>query len=31
MKISFKLNKVPGNFHVSTHSSIEKPENPNMA
>ena len=31
MQISFKINKVPGNFHVSTHSSIEKPENPNMA
>lgn len=30
MKISFKINKVPGNFHVSTHASHEQPEDPNM-
>ncbi|CAF0806097.1 unnamed protein product [Brachionus calyciflorus] len=31
MKVSFKVNKVPGNFHVSTHGSSDQPENPNMS
>lgn len=31
MKISFKVNKVPGNFHISTHGSAEQPEDPNMS
>lgn len=30
MKTIFKINKVPGNFHVSTHASHEQPEHPNM-
>jgi hypothetical protein len=30
MKTRFKVNKVPGNFHVSTHSAQEQPENPSM-
>jgi len=29
-KANFKINKVPGNFHVSTHSAREQPENPDM-
>lgn len=31
MKVSFKVNKVPGNFHVSTHGSVEQPENADMS
>ena len=31
MKTTFKVNKVPGNFHVSTHSAQEQPKNPSMA
>lgn len=27
---SFKVNKVPGNFHVSTHGSREQPQTPDM-
>ncbi|XP_076825366.1 endoplasmic reticulum-Golgi intermediate compartment protein 1-like [Clavelina lepadiformis] len=27
---SFQINKVPGNFHVSTHSSKQQPDNPDM-
>jgi endoplasmic reticulum-Golgi intermediate compartment protein 1 len=27
---SFLVNKVPGNFHVSTHSSMDQPGDPNM-
>jgi hypothetical protein len=30
MKVNFKLNKVPGNFHVSTHASHEQPVGANM-
>ena len=30
MKTTFQINKVPGNFHVSTHSSREQPLNSNM-
>jgi hypothetical protein len=30
MRVSFKLNKVPGNFHVSTHASHEQPVGANM-
>ena len=30
MKVSFKLNKVPGNFHVSTHAATEQPLGANM-
>ena len=26
----FHINKVPGNFHISTHSSQVQPKNPNM-
>lgn len=29
-KSDFLINKVHGNFHISTHSSHKKPENPNM-
>ncbi|ELT87978.1 hypothetical protein CAPTEDRAFT_224400 [Capitella teleta] len=29
-KSSFKINKVPGNFHISTHASKEQPPQPNM-
>lgn len=29
-KATFKINKVPGNFHVSTHSSREQPSKPDM-
>ncbi|KAK2143437.1 hypothetical protein LSH36_840g02016 [Paralvinella palmiformis] len=29
-KSHFKINKVPGNFHISTHASHEQPENPDM-
>jgi endoplasmic reticulum-Golgi intermediate compartment protein 1 len=31
MKTKFKVNKVPGNFHVSTHASQEQPLHPSMA
>jgi len=31
MRVLFRINKVPGNFHVSTHASHEQPEHPNMA
>lgn len=31
MKVSFRVNKVPGNFHISTHGSTEQPEDPNMS
>lgn len=27
---SFQINKVPGNFHVSTHSATSQPPNPDM-
>lgn len=30
MKTSFRINKVPGNFHVSTHASHEQPVDTNM-
>lgn len=30
MRTIFKINKVPGNFHVSTHASHEQPQDPNM-
>ena len=30
MRVKFKINKVPGNFHVSTHASVEKPEHASM-
>ncbi|XP_046361170.1 endoplasmic reticulum-Golgi intermediate compartment protein 1-like [Haliotis rufescens] len=26
----FLINKIPGNFHVSTHSAVEQPPNPDM-
>jgi len=26
----FLINKVPGNFHVSTHSAVHQPDNPDM-
>lgn len=29
-KAHFKINKVPGNFHISTHSAKEQPQNPDM-
>lgn len=28
---NFHIAKVPGNFHISTHSSVEQPQNPDMA
>lgn len=28
---NFLINKVPGNFHVSTHSATEQPDNPDFA
>lgn len=31
MKTSFKINKVPGNFHVSTHASQTQPETSDMS
>jgi len=31
MKTIFKINKVPGNFHVSTHASQEQPESTSMS
>jgi endoplasmic reticulum-Golgi intermediate compartment protein 1 len=30
MKSNFKINKVPGNFHVSTHSSPQQPIDASM-
>lgn len=30
MESHFLINKVPGNFHVSTHSAESQPENPDM-
>jgi hypothetical protein len=27
---NFKLNKVPGNFHISTHAATKQPEKPDM-
>lgn len=30
MESHFLINKVPGNFHVSTHSSRSQPQNPDM-
>jgi hypothetical protein len=29
-KAEFQINKVPGNFHISTHSSRKQPDNPDM-
>ncbi|KAL6723203.1 hypothetical protein Aduo_018233 [Ancylostoma duodenale] len=29
-KSKFEINKVPGNFHLSTHSAKSQPENPDM-
>ncbi|XP_013383276.1 endoplasmic reticulum-Golgi intermediate compartment protein 1-like [Lingula anatina] len=29
-KASFNINKVPGNFHISTHASQVQPDSPNM-
>ncbi|VDM74425.1 unnamed protein product [Strongylus vulgaris] len=29
-KAKFEINKVPGNFHLSTHSALQQPENPDM-
>ncbi len=26
MAVSFKINRVPGNFHISTHSATSQPE-----
>lgn len=31
MKTTFKINKVPGNFHVSTHASHEQPDHVDMS
>jgi endoplasmic reticulum-Golgi intermediate compartment protein 1 len=31
LKTRFRVNKVPGNFHVSTHAAREQPVNPSMA
>ena len=28
---TFQINKVPGNFHVSTHSAKEQPDNPDFS
>lgn len=28
---TFQVNKVPGNFHVSTHSASSQPDSPNMS
>ncbi len=30
MVVSFKINRVPGNFHVSTHAAQAQPEMSNM-
>lgn len=30
-KASFLVNKVPGNFHVSTHAASSQPDNPDMS
>lgn len=29
-RATFRVNKVPGNFHVSTHGAAEQPDNPDM-
>ena len=30
MVVTFKINRVPGNFHLSTHAANSQPENSNM-
>ena len=31
LKASFQVNRVPGNFHISTHGAEEQPAEGNMA